>query len=138
MLKGGVQIEQLNIEGKRSGEGFVADRQRLVNSLSRVQSPRLEVLDLALGRHGFLNYLRLLGGSNIVKIVPSNGGASESQATAKKLKVICGSHTGYIDNEAWVTQKSEFKHNFSICNVRVSPHVSVKPNLGAIELAEAL
>ncbi len=129
----------MNIEGKRSGEGFVSDRQRLVGALLRAQAPRIEVLDLTLGRRGFLNYIRLLGGSNIVKIVPnSNGVASESQSTAKRLKVICGNHTGYLDNESWITQKSEFKRNYDICQVRVTPHDSVKPNLGAIELAEAL
>ncbi len=130
----------MNIEGKRSGEGFVSDRQRLVGALLRAQSPRIEVLDLTLGRRGFLNYIRLLAGSNIIKVVPSaNGSASEPQATDnKRLKVICGNHTGYLDNESWITQKSEFKRNFDICQVRVTPHDSVKPNLGATELAEAL
>mgnify|MGYP001614432563 CR=1 FL=1 len=129
----------MNIEGKRSGNGFVSDRQRLVGALLRAQSPRIEVLDLTLGRRGFLNYIRLLGGSNIVKIIPSNGSASESQATDnKRLKVICGSHTGYLENESWITQKSEFKRNLDMCQVRVTPNASVKPNLGAMELAEAL
>jgi len=79
-----------------------------------------------------------LGGSNIVKIIPSNGSASETQAAAKKLKVICGNHTGYLENESWITQKTEFRRNLDMCQVRVTPNVSVKPNLGAGELAEAL
>ncbi len=79
-----------------------------------------------------------MGGSNIVKIIPSNGSASETQAAAKKLKVICGNHTGYLENESWITQKTEFRRNLDMCQVRVTPNVSVKPNLGAGELAEAL
>jgi hypothetical protein len=40
--KGGVQItEQLNIVGKRSGEGFVAHKAKLVNALSRALADRL-------------------------------------------------------------------------------------------------
>ena len=81
-------MEQLNIEGKRSGEGFVAHRERLVQALSRAQAPKVEVIDIELGRTGLLNYIRLLGGSNIVKIVPSNGDASGVRVADKKLKVV--------------------------------------------------
>jgi len=63
------QIEQLNIEGKRSGEGFVAHKATLVNALERALSDRVTLLnDVTLGRKGFLTYLKALGGSNIVKI----------------------------------------------------------------------
>ena len=67
-----METEQLNIEGKRSGSGFVAHRERLVSALSRAQAPKIEVIDIELGRKGFLNYIRLLGGSNIVKLLPQH------------------------------------------------------------------
>ena len=52
-----------------------------------------------------------------------------------RLKVICGSNTGYLENEAWLTEKTKLG---DICQVRVSAQNGVKPNLGGIELAEAL
>ena len=136
-------MEQLNIEGKRSGDGFVCHRERLVSALAKAQAPKADVIGLTLGRKGLLNYLRLLGGSNVVKIIPStgsgqspsDGGASESQAADKRLKVICGSNTGYLEDEAWVAEGMRYSDT---CQVRVSPHNSVTPNLGGIELAEAL
>ena len=82
-----------------------------------------------------LNYLRLLGGSNIVKVVPSNGTAGDSQSTEKTLKVVCGSNTSYLEDNAWVAEGME---HWNRCQVRVSPHNAVAPNLGGIELAEAL
>ena len=127
-------MEQLNIEGKRSGEGFVCHRERLVSALSRAQAPKVEVINLTLGRKGFLNYLRALGGSNVVKITP-HGSASEAQATEKGLRVVCGSNTSYLTDGAWVTDKMAMSDT---CEVRVSPNGSVIPNLGALELAEAL
>ncbi|MCL0038927.1 hypothetical protein M1N46_01600 [Dehalococcoidia bacterium] len=132
--KKGWILEQLNIEGKRSGEGFVAHKATLVNALSRAVADRVMLNDVTLGRKGLLGYLRALGGSNIVKVTPSNGSASGLQATAKRLKVICGANTSYLDDGAWITEKTPF----AFCNVRVSPSNSVKPNVGAIELAEAL
>jgi len=130
-----MSTEQLNIEGKRSGDGFVCHRERLVGALARAQSPLVEVIDATLGRKGFLNYLRALGGSNIVKIIPSNGSASGAQATAKGLRVVCGANTGNLDDGAWVTEKIKFG---GYCQIRVSPQNTVKPNLGGLELAEAL
>ena len=62
-------MEQLNIEGKRSGEGFVCHREMLVSALAKAQATLAEVVGFVLGRKGFLNYLRLLGGSNIVKFL---------------------------------------------------------------------
>jgi len=128
-------VEQLNIEGKRSGtNGFVCHRERLVSALARAQAPKVRISNIELGRKGFLGYLRALGGSNIVKVTPS-GGASEAQTTGKGLKVVCGSNTGYLEDGAWVTAKMAMSDT---CEVRVSPNVSVTPNLGGIELAEAL
>ena len=127
-------MEQLNIEGKRSGEGFVCHRERLVGALSRAQALKVRIGDIELGRKGFLNYLRALGGSNVVKVTP-NGSASEAQATAKGLRVVCGSNTGYLDDGAWITEKIAMSDT---CEVRISPNGSVFPNIGSIELAEAL
>ena len=82
--KGVIKLEQLNIVGKRSGNGFVAHKAMLVNALSRA----LAVMDLTIGRKGFLGYLRALGGSNVVKVIP-DASASGSQANGhKRLKVI--------------------------------------------------
>jgi len=127
-------VEQLNIEGKRSGEGFVCHRERLVGALSRAQAPKVRIGETELGRKGFLGYLRALGGSNVVKVSP-HGSASEAQATAKGLRVVCGSNTGYLADGAWVTEKIRIADT---CVVRVSPNGSVNPNLGSMELAEAL
>jgi len=93
------------------------------------------LIDFTIGRKGFLNYLKSLGGSNIVKIVPSNGSASGSQTNGqKRLKVVCGANTSYLDDMAWVGEKTPL----TLCDVRVSPSNSVKPNLGALELSEVL
>ena len=127
-------MEQLNIEGKRSGEGFVAHKAMLVNALSMALSARVVLMDITIGLKGLLGYLKALGGSNIVKVIPSNGSASESQTTAKRLKVICGANTSYLADLEWVGEKTPL----TLCDVRVSPSNSVKPNVGANELAEAL
>ncbi len=127
-------MEQLNIEGKRSGKGIVAHRVILVNALSRAIADRVSLLDLTIGRKGLLGYLKALGGSNIVKVIPSNGSASGSQATDKRLKVICGVNTSYLADNEWIGDKTPM----SFCEVRVSPANAVKPNIGANELAEAL
>jgi len=105
-----------------------------VGALARAQAPLVLVIDYTLGRKGFLNYLRALGGSNIVKITP-NGTASEAQSTAKGLKVVCGANTGHLEDRAWVTEKIQYE---AVCQIRVSPHNSVMPNVGGLELAEAL
>ena len=127
-------MEQLNIEGKRSGEGFVAHKAMLVNALSMALSARVVLMDITIGLKGLLGYLKALGGSNIVKVIPSNGSASESQTTANRLKVICGANTSYLADLEWVGEKTPL----TLCDVRVSPSNSVKPNVGANELAEAL
>ena len=70
----------------------------------------------------------------MVKVIPSNGSASGSQATAKRLKVVCGANTSYLADSDWIGDKTPF----TICEVRVSPSNTVTPNVGANELAEAL
>ena len=91
-------------------------------------------MDFTIGRKGLLGYLKALNGSNVVKVVPFNGSASETQASAKRLKVTCGANTSYLDDMAWVGDKTPM----TMCNVRVSPKRIVKPNIGSGELAEAL
>jgi hypothetical protein len=129
-------VEQLNIEGKRSGDGFVAHKDTLANALSRSMAERVTLFNngVTVGRRGFLNYLKALAG-NIVKIVPGNGDASGSQVIGKGIKVVCGSYQGYIANEAWVIKD---KTEFTRSQIHVSPRNVVMPNLGSIELAEAL
>jgi hypothetical protein len=92
------------------------------------------LLDFTIGRKGFLSYLKTLAGSNVVKIVPANGSASETQAIGKRLKVICGSNTSHLEDLAWVGDKTPL----TLCEVRVSPNNTVKPNIGSLELSEAL
>ncbi len=129
-----MDIEKLNIVGKRSGDGFIAHKATLVNALSRALADRVELMDFTIGRKGLLGYLKALGGSNVVKIVPSVT-ASETQGNGhKRLKVICGANTSFLDDLAWVGEKTPL----TFCDVRVSPNNSVKPNIGASELAEAL
>jgi len=127
-------VEQLNIVGKRSGKGFVAHKAMLVSALSRALADRVVLMDLTLGRRGFVGYLKALGGSNIVKVVPSNGSASGEQAIGKRLKVICGANTSNLADSEWIGEKTPM----TLCDVRVSPSNTVKPNVGANELAEAL
>jgi len=128
-------LEQLNIEGKRSGEGFVVHKRILVHALSRALAERVIISDFTIGRKGFLIYLKSLGGSNVVKVVPaSTSSASVSQTTEKRLKVICGSNTSYLSDMMWVPDKPPY----STCEVRVSSANTVKPNLGSSELAEAI
>ncbi len=90
--------------------------------------------DITLGLKGFLGYLRALGGSNIVKVIPANGSASESQTTDKRLKVICGANTSYLSDADWIGDKTPL----TFCQIRICPSNSVVPNVGASELAEAL
>jgi len=127
-------VEQLNIEGKRSGQGFVAHKAMLVYALARALADRLMLLDFTIGRKGFLGYLKALGGSNIVKVTPSTDGASGVQAIGKRLKVVCGANTSYIADNDWIGDKTPL----TLADVRVSPNNTVKPNVGATELAEAL
>lgn len=120
---GGI-VEQLNIEGKRSGDGFVCQRQRLVEALGRAVSPKVELVGCTIGLKGFLNYLRKLP-SGMIKVVPQNGG----------LAVVCGSHRSNLADNAWVNEENLVADSVK---VEVSPYYSVIPNLGTMELAEAL
>jgi DNA polymerase-3 subunit beta len=107
----------------------------MVNALSRALSDRVTLLDFAIGRKGLLGYLKSLAGSNIVKIVPSADSASGSQANGhKRLKVICGANTSYLSDSEWIGDNTPM----TICEVRVSPNNSIKPNIGSLELSEAL
>ena len=120
--------------GKRSGDGFVAHKAMLVNALARALAERVTLMDFTIGRKGFIGYLKALGGSNIVKVTPA-ASASESQANGhKKLKVTCGANTSYLADSEWIGEKTPF----TLCDVRVSPCNAVKPNIGSLELAEAL
>jgi len=127
-------LEQLNIVGKRSGDGFVAHKAMLINALSRALAERVMLMDFTIGRKGFVGYLKALGGSNIVKVTPSNGSASGSQAIGKRLKVLCGANISYLADSEWIGDKTPL----TLCDVRVSPNNAVKPNIGSLELAEAL
>ena len=69
-----------------------------------------------------------------MKVIPSNGSASEAQATDKRLKVICGANISYLAGNEWIGEKTPM----TLCEVRVSPNNSVKPNIGSLELSEAL
>jgi len=120
--------------GRRSGDGFVSHKVTLVSALARALAERVTLLDLSIGRKGLLGYLKALGGSNIVKVTP-NVSASGSQANGhKRLKVICGANTSYLDDGLWIGEKTPL----TFCDVRVSPNNSVKPNIGSLELSEAL
>jgi len=128
-------VEQLNIVGKRSGDGFVTHKAMLVNALSRGLADRLMLLDFTIGRKGFLGYIKALAGSNVVKVVPASVDASGTQVNGhKRLKVVCGANTSYLDDLAWVGDKTPM----TLADVRVSPNNTVKPNVGSLELAEAL
>jgi len=122
--------------GKRSGDsGFVAHKATLVNALSRVLADRVMVGDFTVGRKGFLGYVKALAGSNIIRVIPASGDASVSQVNGnKRLKVTCGSNTSYLEDLAWVGDKTPM----TLCEVRVSSKRIVQPNIGGLELAEAL
>jgi len=121
--------------GKRSGDGFVAHKAMLVNALSRGLADRLMLLDFTIGRKGLLGYIKALAGSNVVKVVPASGSASGERTNGhKKLKVVCGANTSYLDDLAWVGDKTPM----TLADVRVSPDNAVKPNIGSLELSEAL
>lgn len=113
----------------------MAHKAKLVNALSRTLAERLLLMDFTMGRKGLLGYIKALSGSNIVKIVPSaNGSASEAQAVAKRLKVVCGACTSYLEDMAWIGDKTPM----TLAEIRVCPDNSIKPNLGSLELSEAI
>ena len=128
-------MEQLNIVGKRSGTGFVAHKAMLVSALSRALADRIMFLDFTIGRKGLLGYFKALAGSNVIKVIPASAGASEAQTNGhKRLKVTCGANTSYIGDSDFIGEKTPM----TLCEARICPSNAVKPNIGAIELAEAL
>jgi len=120
--------------GKRSGDGFVAHKATLVNALGRVLADRVTVCGYTIGRKGFTGYVKALAGSNTVKVVPASDADSETHSNGKRLKVVCGSTTSYLEDMAWIGDNTPM----TLCDVRVSPKRIVKPNIGGLELAEAL
>ncbi|GAI88423.1 unnamed protein product [marine sediment metagenome] len=106
----------------------------LVNALSRALSERVTLMDFTIGRKGLLGYLKALAGSNIVKVVPANGSASGLQATDKRLKVICGANTSSIGDSDWIGENTPL----TFCEVRICPSNTVKPNIGSVELSDAI
>jgi hypothetical protein len=78
----------------------------LINALSRALADRVMLMDFTIGRKGFVGYLKALGGSNIVKVTPSNGSASGSQAIGKRLKVLCGANISYLADSEWIGDKT--------------------------------
>lgn len=131
-----IKTEQLNIEGKRSGSGFVCHKIKLVNALSRALAERVNIFnqDVTIGRKGLLAYLKALAGSNVVKVIPASDSASGMQAIGKGFRVACGNHQSFVPDGAWLKDKMPF----SFCQLHVSPSYKVSPNLGSNELAEAL
>ena len=89
-------MEQVNIAGKRSGEGFVVHKDTLVDGLARAQAERVMLFndDITLGRKGFLAYLRTLVG-NIVKVVPATG---DGNASGKQPASNLYSFNNYLSN----------------------------------------
>jgi len=138
IAKRGLFLEQLNIVGKRSGDGFVAHKAVLVNALSRALAERVMLMDFTIGRKGLLGYLKALGGSNIVKVTPHASASGEQANGHKRLKVTCGANTSYLDDLAWIKTEGKRITPLTLCEVRVSPSNTVKPNVGSLELAEAL
>ncbi len=136
LAKGVKAIEQLNIVGKRSGEGIVTHKATMVNVLSRGSAERLRFMDFTIGRKGLLSYIKALAGSNIVKIVPaSNGSASGERANGdKRLKVVCGAFQSYLDDGAWIGENTPC----IFAEVRFSSANTLTPNIGSLELAEAI
>jgi hypothetical protein len=72
--------------------------------------------------------------AHAIKVTPPGGSASESQAIVKRLKVICGTNTSYLADSEWIATNTPP----DICEVRICPKNSVKPNIGASEFGEAL
>ena len=108
----------------------------MVNVLSRGLAERLRFMDFTIGRKGLLNYIKALAGSNIVKIVPASNGSAGGERTNgdKRLKVVCGAFQSYLDDEAWIGENTPYV----FAEVRFSPANTLTPNIGSLELAEAI
>ena len=123
--------EQLNIVGRRCGQGFVCHRLHLVNSLSTVQSPTVKVLGLTLGTRGLTGFLRLSNRSNIVTMIPVKGKSNDEA----RLRVEVGSYHTSLEHLDWTTEKTQ---NMIPCEVKVKPKGKVIPNISGTDLAFAL
>ena len=117
-------MEKLNIEGKRSGKGFVVHKAMLISALSRVLAERLNIGGVEVGCKGIRKYFSTLSGSNIIKVLPDG----------QCLKVLCGNHNGLVNAGDWTTEDMAR----TLCEVKVSPHYTVQPNIGTGELADAI
>lgn len=117
--------------GKRSGEGFVTHLAILIMALTRALSDRVSLSGITVGRRGLLAYLKALGGSNTVKVVPS----SVSDKRTKGIKVACGQLVSTIPDSHWIDAE---KTPMALCEVKVSPKNTIIPNMGVTELADAV
>ena len=48
--------------------------------------------------------------------------------------MVCGANTSYLVDTSWISDKTPM----TLAEVRISPDNSVKPNIGSLELSEAL
>jgi DNA polymerase-3 subunit beta len=117
-------VEQLNIEGKRSGDGFVANRQGLIASLLRATADRVQIIKLTVGRKGLLTFLKALSG-NVIKIVPTAKGF---------LKVVCGQSVSQLEDSQWLKDNDAM----TFVKVKCQSKVAVVPNVGVAEIAGAI
>ncbi len=118
----------------------MCSRRALTSALSRALAERLMIAGVEVGRAGFLGYLKALNGAT-VKVVPNGHSAGVSQTNGHNgLKVICGNHTGTVENKLWTETGGTNKKSlpFSVCSLHVQPSTAVVPNMGTWELAEAL
>ena len=93
-------------------------------------------MDLTIGRKGFAIFVKAMAGSNVIKVVPAsgNGNASGSQVADKRLKVVCGANTSFLKDGAWIGEKTPN----TFADVIISPNNAINPNIGSLELAEAI
>jgi DNA polymerase III sliding clamp (beta) subunit (PCNA family) len=56
------------------------------------------------------------------------------QTIGKRLKITCGNNTTSIADNEWIGKKTRF----SYCEIRVCPKNTIIPNVGNVELAEAI
>jgi len=106
----------------------VAHKANLTEALSRALADRVTLCDITVGRKGLLTYIKSVNG-NVVKVVPDSDNGS-----VKRLKVVAGNLTSWIGDGDWIGEKTPM----TLCELRVMPHHSVKPNMGSLELSEAI
>jgi len=123
LVKGVSKLEQLNIVGKRSGNGFVTHRVSFVKALSRVIAERITIGDRTLGRKGLLSYLKTLT-ANAVKVYEADN----------VIKIEAGNVQSTIPDLSWVGDNTAMTY----CKIEVHSAIAIDPNIGASELADAL